>query len=106
MEELLGFPARERRGRGRGRLHRRRSSLGRRRRAALEAGLTALRPGVTELLLRPAVDSPELRAIATDWPDRVDDHRLVCEDGFLRRAVEAAGATLVGFRALRNLARS
>ncbi|HEX4081889.1 MAG TPA: polysaccharide deacetylase family protein [Acidimicrobiales bacterium] len=104
MEELFGFPAREVA-----------AEAGivftddlvfASTRAALEGGLTALRPGVTELCLRPAVDSPELRAIAPDWPNRVDDHRLVCEDGFLRRAVEAAGATLVGYRALRNLARA
>ncbi len=69
------------------------------------ADLADLAPGVTELHLHPAVDSAELRAIAPDWAARVDDHRLVCDDGALRRAVEEAGATLIGFRALRQLAR-
>jgi len=67
--------------------------------------LSRLAAGVTEVHLHPAVDSPELRAIAGDWAARVDDHRLVCDDEALRRAVDDAGATLIGFRALRQLAR-
>jgi len=74
-------------------------------RRMLEDHLGSLKPGVTEMLLHPAVDSPELRAIAPDWEARVDDHRIVCEEGFLRKAVEEAGVTLVGYRALRELAR-
>ena len=70
-----------------------------------EHHLSRLKPGVTEMHVHPAVDSPELRAIAPDWEARVDDHRLVCEDGYLRRAVEEAGVTLIGFRPLRELAR-
>jgi len=66
--------------------------------------LAKLQPGVTEMLVHPAVDSPELRAIATDWEARVDDHQLVCGEN-LGEAIEAAGATLIGFRALRELAR-
>jgi hypothetical protein len=70
-----------------------------------EQQLRRLKPGVTEMHLHPAVDSPELRAIASDFDARVDDHRLVCDDGFLKDAVGAAGATLIGFRPLRELAR-
>ena len=44
----------------------------------LESTLAALAPGVTELHLRPAVDSPELRALADDWAERVGDHELLC----------------------------
>ena len=75
-------------------------------RSMFEQHLGRLKPGVTEMHVHPAVDSSELRAIAPDWEDRVDDHRLVCEDGYLRRAVEEAGVTLLGFRPLRELARS
>src|SRR6185437_6301204 len=57
--------------------------------------LSRLAAGVTEVHLHPAVDSPELRAIAGDWAARVDDHRLVCDDEALRRAVDDAGATLI-----------
>jgi hypothetical protein len=69
--------------------------------------LGALRPGVTELHLHPAVDSAELRSLATDdWEARVDDHRMICQESWVREAVDAAGATLIGYRALRELARS
>ncbi len=67
--------------------------------------LPRLRPGVTELHLHPATDSAELRSLASDWESRVDDHRLVCDEPFLREAIEASGATLIGFRSLRELAR-
>jgi predicted glycoside hydrolase/deacetylase ChbG (UPF0249 family) len=73
-------------------------------RAALEAAVRDLAPGVTELALRPAIDSPELRAAAPGWAGRVDDHDLLTADGSLRVALEAAGVHLVGYRALRDLA--
>jgi predicted glycoside hydrolase/deacetylase ChbG (UPF0249 family) len=73
--------------------------------ADLGGHLADLPAGVTEIHLRPAVDSPELRSLAADWPDRVEDHRAVCSGKGLATAVEAAGVTLVGYRALRDLAR-
>jgi chitin disaccharide deacetylase len=72
----------------------------------ISSRLAALEPGVTELRLHPAVDTPELRALADDWEARVDDHRLVCGDRTLADALEAAGVTLVGYRALRDLVRT
>jgi predicted glycoside hydrolase/deacetylase ChbG (UPF0249 family) len=39
--------------------------------------LAALRPGVTEVFVHPAHDTPELRAIQPDFHYRVTDHRLV-----------------------------
>ncbi|MGP8059879.1 MAG: polysaccharide deacetylase family protein [Acidimicrobiales bacterium] len=74
-------------------------------RALFEERLSELKPGVTETLVHPAVDSPELRAIASDWEARVDDHRMVCADDGLRAALAGAGVTLIGYRALRELAR-
>lgn len=74
-------------------------------RSVLAEALWRLEPGVTELHLRPAVDSSELRAIARDWEARVDDHRLVCEDGALHKTLDDAGVTLLGYRPLRDLAR-
>jgi len=71
----------------------------------LRLALGALAPGVTEVHLRPAVDSPELRALASDWAERVEDYELVC-GGRLRSAIDDAGATLIGFRRLRDLARA
>ena len=67
--------------------------------------IAQLRPGVTEAYLHPAVASPELEAMATDWEARVDDHRLLVHDTVLRDALEAAQVTLVGYRPLRDLMR-
>jgi predicted glycoside hydrolase/deacetylase ChbG (UPF0249 family) len=72
----------------------------------LEATLAALEPGVTELHLRPAIDSPELRALTDDWEERVRDYDLLCGAPNLRQVAEQAGATVIGFRPLRELARS
>ncbi|MGH9086993.1 MAG: polysaccharide deacetylase family protein [Acidimicrobiales bacterium] len=74
-------------------------------RAVLAEALWRLEPGVTEVHLRPAVPSSELRAIADDWERRVDDHRLVCEDGTLRKVLDETGVTLLGYRPLRDLVR-
>ncbi len=74
-------------------------------RVTIATRLAALEPGVTELRLHPAVDTPELRALASDWETRVDDHRLVCADSTLAEALEAAGVRLLGYRALRDLVR-
>jgi hypothetical protein len=72
-----------------------------------EKDLISLRPGVTEMHLHPAVDSAELQSLATDdWQARVDDHRMICEETWVREAVDAAGAILIGFRPLRELARA
>ncbi len=71
-------------------------------RAAIEAVADNLRPGVTELYVHPAVDSPELRAISDGWAARVDDHALVTTPG-LRDTLEQAGAHLIGWRPLQQL---
>ncbi len=61
--------------------------------------------GVTEVYVHPAVDSPELRAIASDWASRVDDLHLVTHDRDLQRAIEQAGAELISYRDLRDAQR-
>jgi len=75
-------------------------------RKPFETVLGSLRPGVPELFVHPAVDTPELRDIAGDWESRVDDHQLVTADAALRASVDAAGATLIGYRELRDLQRT
>ena len=74
-------------------------------RQLFESHLGRLQPGVTEMYLHPAVDSPELRSLAVDWRARVDDWEIVTHEDTLRKAIEAAGVTLVGYRSLRRLAR-
>jgi predicted glycoside hydrolase/deacetylase ChbG (UPF0249 family) len=74
-------------------------------RLGFERALHALEPGVTEIVLHPAIDTPELRALAPDWSQRVDDlHALVHADD-LRRLLERAGVTCIGYRQLRDLQR-
>lgn len=75
-------------------------------RRAIERALHDLRPGVTEVYFHPAVDTDELRASHPDWPGRVEDHAALCVDPSLRDLVERAGATLIGYRELRELQRS
>lgn len=74
-------------------------------RSSIEGAVARLEPGVTELHLNPALDTPELRAFAPDWQARVDDMALVCDDGPLRTALDAPGTHLIGFRPLRELQR-
>jgi hypothetical protein len=68
--------------------------------------VSALGCGVTEAYLHPAVASPELEAMATDWADRVDDYRLLVNDPELGQALDDAGVTLIGYRELRELMRT
>jgi len=79
---------------------------GRGTRRVLERALAELRPGVTEVYAHPAVDTPELRALAPDWPARVDDHDLLARDHDLPAMAERLGVTFIGWRALRRLQRA
>jgi len=75
-------------------------------RKAIAHALRDLQPGVTELYLHPALDTPEQRAYDDAWTDRVDDHRLLCADADLPAALERVGAHLISFRPLRDLQRA
>ena len=75
-------------------------------RRSLERTVFDLRPGVTEVYVHPAVDTPEMRALAPDWAARVDDHDLVTNDRSLRSMLERAGVELIGYRQLRDLQRA
>jgi predicted glycoside hydrolase/deacetylase ChbG (UPF0249 family) len=75
-------------------------------RRRIEKTLFDLRPGVTEIFLHPAVDSDELRSSHPDWPQRVEDYAFLTSDPSFPALVERAGATLIGFRELRDLQRS
>lgn len=75
-------------------------------RRVIEKTLFELRPGVTEMYVHPAADTPELRALAPDWANRVDDHHLMVHDAALRAMVQRSGVQLVGYRALRDAMRA
>jgi predicted glycoside hydrolase/deacetylase ChbG (UPF0249 family) len=75
-------------------------------RRTIERAVMDLRPGVTEVLVHPAIDTPELRASSPDWSNRVDDHDLVTHDHALRSMLDRAGVTLVTYRQLRAVQRA
>jgi predicted glycoside hydrolase/deacetylase ChbG (UPF0249 family) len=75
-------------------------------RRVIERTLFDLRPGVTEMYVHPAADTPELRALAPDWASRVDDHHLMVHDTGLRALVERSGVKLLGYRELRDAMRA
>lgn len=65
--------------------------------------LANLEPGVTELILRPAVDSPELRAYNPDWPAQVEDHLAATSDAQVNELL--AGVHRIGYQRLRDAQR-
>ncbi len=67
---------------------------------------TTLEPGVTEVCLRPALDTLELRAAAPDWQERTADRELLLGGTALDQAAGAAHVKLVGYRSLRELMRT
>ena len=65
-----------------------------------------LQPGVTEIHVQPAIDTPEVRALtdaATGW---IDDYELVTNDSTLEKLLNNSGATLIGYRQLRDVMRA
>ncbi|HTV10847.1 MAG TPA: ChbG/HpnK family deacetylase [Acidimicrobiales bacterium] len=74
-------------------------------RSAMDQVLGELAPGVTELVLRPARDSEELRAVAPDWAARVEDHAIAKATGYVQVLAGRTGTTLTSYRALRDLQR-
>lgn len=75
-------------------------------RAMIDAVIADLEPGVTELHVRPADDTPELRAITPHWAARVSDAHLVTQDWAFRAALERSGAELISYRDLRTAQRT
>ena len=75
-------------------------------RREIERAIADLPPGVTEIHVHPAVDTPELRAQTPDWAGRVDDHDLVVNDHSLPALLDRLGVTRIGYRRLRDLQRS
>lgn len=67
--------------------------------------LEGLPPGITCFIVHPAHDTPELRAMAADWPARVGDYHLFLSEAW-REAVSRSGVQVIGYSALRDLIRS
>lgn len=62
----------------------------------------ALPPGISVFILHPAEDTPELRAIAPDWPSRVANFETFMRPD-IPRYLEQIGARVIGYRALQAL---
>jgi len=65
--------------------------------------LDSLPPGLTHLVIHPATDTPELRAITADWPGRAADYRAFIS-AELRDHVRKSGIQVIGYRLLRDSA--
>lgn len=74
-------------------------------RAHLDAVLDDLQPGVTAVAFEPAIAAEELRAIDPSASTRMDDLDLLT-DRALGDRIAAAGATLIGFREIREAQRA
>ena len=57
--------------------------------------------GVTHFLLHPSIDTPELRAIAPDWPSRVANYRTFM-DKEITTFIRNAGIQVVGYGDLKK----
>jgi chitin disaccharide deacetylase len=64
-----------------------------------------LQPGVTEIHVQPAIDTPEVRAVSVDATGWVADLSLVTSDE-LRQRLAASGAEMIGYRELRTVMRA
>lgn len=69
------------------------------------AAIDRLEPGVTEIHMQPAIDTPEVRAITTDSAGWIDDLALVTGRALAER-LDSAGATSIGYRELRDAMRA
>ena len=58
--------------------------------------------GLTYIILHPALDTPELRALADDWQQRVADYETFRGEE-LRNHVKNSGIHVIGWRTLRDL---
>jgi predicted glycoside hydrolase/deacetylase ChbG (UPF0249 family) len=64
--------------------------------------LKNLSPGITHFVLHPAIDSPEIRAIADDWPSRVSNYNTFMSKE-VKDVIDNSGIQLIGYRKLREL---
>ena len=73
-----------------------RGSEGLRKAKAIFDGLA---PGLTHLIIHPATDTPEIRAITPQWPSRVAEYEVFMQ-AELREYVEASDVHVIGYREL------
>lgn len=64
--------------------------------------LNELKPGISHIVFHPAVDTPELRAIAPDWPGRVAHYELLVSKEF-RSILQDASVHFVRYSEIAKL---
>jgi hypothetical protein len=68
--------------------------------------IETLQPGVTEVHVQPAIDTPEVRAITDAAQGWIDDLELVTHDRRLPKLIAERGAIVIGYRQLRDAMRA
>ena len=74
-------------------------------RARVLDALADLQPGVTEIHVQPAIDTPEVRALTSVAERWIDDLALVTDEPRVAELIDAAGAELIGYAELRQAMR-
>lgn len=64
--------------------------------------LKELRPGLTNIIMHPVRNTPEVHAMTTSWPRRANDRELMCSEE-LRDFVKEQGIHVIGYRALKEI---
>jgi predicted glycoside hydrolase/deacetylase ChbG (UPF0249 family) len=67
--------------------------------------LSEIPVGITHFILHPAIDTPEMRAISSDWPSRVENYKAFMSDE-LKKFIEQEDIKLIGYRQIRDAMRS
>ncbi len=72
----------------------------------VRAAIRDLQPGVTEIHVQPAADTPEVWALSPAAGGWIDDLALVVDDASIPDLLADAGAVLIGFSELRDAQRA
>ena len=70
------------------------------------AAIRDLAPGVTEIHVQPAIDTPEVRALSPAAAGWIDDLELAVDDAKLPTLLAEVGAVLIGYSELRDAQRA
>jgi chitin disaccharide deacetylase len=81
-------------------------AIGRRPAEEIEAAIVTMAPGVTELRLCPAIDTPEQRAACNEWATSVEHHQALVEEPTLEAWITKAGVRRIDYRLLRAAQRA
>ena len=68
---------------------------------ALEQALAEIEPGVTELVVNPGIETPELRAAHPGWDGWVAQHELLVHAASIPKLLDRTGVIRIGYRDLR-----